>query len=188
MKGDLETRVFGVHSLERRVEGKAGRLVGYAARFNEPAVIAGRWREQVAPGTFARAIARDDVHALIEHDFGKIIGRNRSGTLRLQEDENGLRVEVDLPDTQLGRDLAVEIERGDRDQMSFGFLATRDAWDYETEPLPTRTIQEVELFDVSVVGRGAYDTTSVALRSLDRHQRAAIREKMLSAIESRIKR
>jgi uncharacterized protein len=173
MSSNRETRAFGF-DVERRnaKRGSIGTLRGTAAVFDSPTLIAGAFREQVAPGAFTKALARDDIHALIEHDMGKIIGRNRAGTLRLWEDDHGLRVEIDLPDTQTGRDLMTEIERGDRDQMSFGFRAIRDDWDHR-QKVPSRTLQEVELFDVSVVGRGAYDTTDVALRSLEQSRRAA---------------
>lgn len=184
---DKETRTFSAFTIERRAEGTAGVLRGYASVFNTPTDIGGMFREQVAPGAFTRAIARDDVHALVEHDYGKIVGRNRSGTLRMREDDKGLLVEITLPNTALGRDLATEIERGDRDQMSFGFRAIKDTWDHDQKPA-LRTLQEVELFDVSIVGRGAYDTTSVALRSLASGRAAALREKMQAGIEARSKR
>jgi phage head maturation protease len=66
------------------------------------------------------------------------------------------------------RDLMVSIERGDIDQMSFGFRVAKggDEWLY-TDDAVTRTITKVEeLFDVSVVTYPAYPDTDVAVRSL----------------------
>jgi HK97 family phage prohead protease len=48
-----------------------------------------------------------------------VLGRNKSGTLRLSEDNIGLHYQVDLPDTTYARDLAISMERGDVSQSSF---------------------------------------------------------------------
>ena len=82
-----------------RVEGTAPKIGGYAAVFNREAVIAGMFREQIAPGAFTDAIGRDDVRALFNHDANFVLGRTVSGTLRLSEDETGLRYDVTPPST-----------------------------------------------------------------------------------------
>lgn len=158
--------------IEWRAEEK--KIVGYAAVFNSPTDIGGMFREQIKPGAFRDAIERDDVRALIDHDSTLVLGRNKAGTLRLEEDEKGLRIEIDPPDTQYARDLMVSMERGDISQMSFGFIARKQEWDDSDEP-PLRTVEDVELFDVSVVTYPAYPETSAALRSLEaiREQRSA---------------
>jgi phage head maturation protease len=50
--------------------------------------------------------------------------------------------------------------------MSFGFSVTKETWD-ETSSLPLRTIQAVDLIEVSAVARPAYPDTSIAMRSLE---------------------
>jgi uncharacterized protein len=158
-------------SLEKRARplekrGKGGKKIGgYAAVFNSETDIGGYFREIIAPGAFSEAV-KQDVRALLDHDSGRVIGRTSAGTLRLTEDENGLAVEIDLPDTSDGRDAAVLIERGDLTGMSFGFIVTHDEWD-ETGDTPVRTIRKVDLREVSVVAFPAYDDTSIAMRSLD---------------------
>ena len=139
---------------------------GYAALFNTKADIGGYFTETIAPGAFSETIKSSDVRALIDHDSGRVIGRSTAGTLRLQEDDKGLAVEIDLPDTSDGRDLAVQLDRGDISGMSFGFRVTHDEWD-ETGDIPARTIHKVELYEVSAVAFPAYDDTTIALRSLD---------------------
>lgn len=161
----LETRTL-TRPVEVRAAGDSGRTIaGYAAVFGSTADIGDSFREIIAPGAFSGAVS-GDVRALIDHDSGRIIGRTTAGTLRLREDDMGLAVEIDLPDTTDGRDLAVLIERGDVSGMSFGFVVTKQMWD-ETGDVPTRTIQAVDLREVSVVAFPAYDDTSIALRSLD---------------------
>lgn len=142
---------------------------GYAALFNSRTQIGDWFEEVISPGAFAEAIT-GDIRALIDHDTGRVIGRSSAGTLRLSEDDRGLFVEIDLPDTTDGRDLAVQLERGDITGMSFGFRVTKEEWD-ETGAMPVRTIKVVELFEVSAVAFPAYADTSIALRSLERVKR-----------------
>lgn len=163
LKRDPETRSLS-QPVERRGEGRT--IAGYAAVFGATADIGGFFREVIAPGAFGNTLRTADVRAYFDHDRGRVLGRSKSGTLRLREDEKGLAVEIDLPDTSDGRDVETLLERGDVDGMSFGFVVLHDEWD-ETVTPPTRTIHEVELREVSVVSEPAYGDTSVALRSLD---------------------
>ena len=160
----LETRTL-TRPVEVRAAGDSGRTIaGYAAVFNSTADIGDSFREIIAPGAFAGSLG-GDVMALIGHDRNRVLGRTTAGTLRLREDDTGLAVEIDLPDTTDGRDLAVLIERGDVSGMSFGFVVTKQSWD-ETGPVPTRTIQAVNLREVTVTAFPAYDDTSIAMRCL----------------------
>ncbi|MCK1541437.1 HK97 family phage prohead protease [Bradyrhizobium sp. 179] len=152
---------------EVRASDAGGKVAkGYAALFNNRTDIGDFFTETIAPGAFAETLKKSDIRALIDHDSGRVIGRSSAGTLRLKEDEKGLAVEIDLPDTTDGRDLAVQLERGDISGMSFGFRVTHDEWD-ESGKVPARTIHKVELFEVSAVAFPAYDDTTIALRSLD---------------------
>lgn len=156
-----ERRRLGDVVEARAAEGGSGRtIVGYAAVFNSTTDI-GFFRERIAPGAFSAAIARDDVRALVNHSDSRVLGRNKSGTLRLFEDERGLRYEIDAPDTQEARDLLVLMDRGDINQSSFAFVATSETWD-ETGDKPLRTVNEVRLYDVSVVTYPAYEDTEAA--------------------------
>lgn len=151
---------------EVRAADKGKVAAGYAALFNSRTNIGGYFEETIAPGAFTDTLRSADVLALIAHDSGRVIGRSSSGTLRLQEDAKGLFVEIDLPDTTDGRDLAVQLERGDISGMSFGFRVTHDEWD-ESGSIPKRTVHKVELYEVSAVASPAYPDTTLALRSLD---------------------
>lgn len=150
---------------EIRASDKGKTARGYAALFNSRTDIGG-FDEVIAPGAFAETLKTSDVRALVDHDSGRVIGRSGAGTLRLSEDEKGLFVEIDLPDTTDGRDLAALLERGDISGMSFGFRVTKDEWD-EAAGKPSRTIRSVDLFEVSAVAFPAYPDTSIALRSLE---------------------
>lgn len=169
----LERRAL-VATPELRASETGKTIAGYAALFNDETDIGGMFREQIAPGAFKDTLD-GDIRALVDHDTGRVIGRTKAGTLRIKEDDKGLAVEIDLPDTTDGRDLAVSLERGDISGMSFGFRVTHDEWDESSNP-PTRTIHKVDLFEVSAVAFPAYDNTELALRSLDEARKAAEKE------------
>lgn len=139
---------------------------GYAAIFDVDTDICGCWIETIAPGAFSTTLRSADVLALYSHRTDRVLGRTSSGTLRLTEDTRGLAVEIDLPDTTDGRDLAVLIERGDVKGMSFGFVTRKQTWDETVEP-PRRTVEEVELIEVTITAFPQYPETEIGMRSLE---------------------
>lgn len=147
---------------QQRAEGD-NRVGGYAVVWGDRADIGGWWTEEFKPGAFADSI-KGDVRALFDHDTGRVLGRTASGTLRLAEDQRGVGFEIDLPDTQDGRDVNTLIGRGDLSGVSFGFRALIEEWDETVDP-PHRTISKAEMFELSVVAFPAYDATEVAQRS-----------------------
>jgi HK97 family phage prohead protease len=162
---DIELRTFDV--IELRIdqgENQKPVIKGYAAVFNQLSEDLGGFREQVAPGAFKDTIARDDIRALFNHDPNYVLGRTKNRTLRLIEDEKGLAIEIDPPDTQWSRDLQESIRRGDITQMSFGFRAVKDEWSQADKKMPIRTLIENWLRDVSPVTFPAYPQTSVKVR------------------------
>ncbi|HWM82953.1 MAG TPA: HK97 family phage prohead protease [Pseudolabrys sp.] len=187
----MTTKPDGVElrSLVRPVEFRANEngpatVVGYAAIFGEVADIGGYFQEVVSRGAFTRTLRTADVRAYFDHDRGRVLGRTSSGTLRLGEDDKGLRVEIDLPDTSDGRDVTTLIERGDISGMSIGVVVSRQEWDETADPTK-RTILEVDLYEVSIVSEPAYEGTSIALRSLE-NARKERRQQNFSAAAKRI--
>ena len=151
-------------AIERRgVSGltASGRtLTGYCAVFNAETRIGG-FTESIAPGAFKDTLASgQDVLALLDHKPDALLGRTKSGTLTLAEDSKGLRFDLKLPDTQHGRDLVTLAERGDLGGMSFGFVATDEAWNGDK-----RELRAVDLREISVVQSWpAYSQTEISLR------------------------
>ncbi len=82
--------------------------------------------------------------------------------MKLEEDSIGLRFELTPPDTTLGRDLLVSVERGDISGMSFGFYAKAEAWDFESEPC-LRTVNNAELVEITVTSLPAYPESNVQI-------------------------
>jgi len=163
-----ERRVLPAVDVELRVEDDGGqKIVGYAAKYNKNSVDLGGFIEQIKPGAFDNAIMASDVRALKNHDANLILGRTPR-TLRLSSNAVGLRFEVDVPDTTVGRDTVEEIRRGDLTGCSFAFTVTEDTWRENDDGTYSRDINEVkELFDVGPVTYPAYPDTSVAARSLE---------------------
>jgi HK97 family phage prohead protease len=157
---------------------------GYAAVFNsdsEPLPFV----ERIAPGAFRRSLkSKNNIRMYLNHDSSMLLATTRAKTLRLMEDERGLKVEADLPDTTVGRDLSTLIQRGDVDSMSFGFSVPPkgDSW---SDDGMVRELKEVRLYEVSVVtGFPAYQATSASVRSLDQlaERTAADVDKLADAI------
>lgn len=180
-----EMRTFNITSLSKRdgTNEQPPMISGYASVFNSKTSIGDYFEEVIAPGAFARSLAENDVRALFNHNWDKVLGRTKSGTLRLMEDERGLKFEVELPNTTAARDLVESMERKDIDQCSFGFIATEEDWNYSVEPA-LRTVIEADLFEISVVSIPAYDDTEAALvRSKEIDRSVEKRIKILNQIK-----
>lgn len=173
MTENFERRVAGQIGVEQRADGQGRMLVGHAAVFNSLSGDLGGFREIVAPGAFSHPLQNGaDVRALWNHDASQVLGRTRAGTLRLSEDGEGLRAEIDVPDTQAGRDAVTSVERGDVSQMSFAFRVRPggQSFDENDEGQVVRTLSDVDLFDVSPVTFPAYEATKVDARALRQWQ------------------
>lgn len=180
-----EMRTFDITNIQKRDgENQSLRVSGYAAVFNTKTSIGDYFEEVINPGAFSRTLSENgDVRALFNHNWDKVLGRTKSGTLILSEDDRGLKFEIELPNNSLGRDLAESMARGDINQCSFGFFATDEEWNYNIEPA-SRTIKEVELFEISIVSIPAYDDTEVALvRSKEIDKDAEKRLKIIKQIK-----
>lgn len=151
--------------LEIRAEGDGMTFQGYAAVFNSDSEDLGGFRERIQPGAFTRTLKRDrNIRMFLNHNTDTLLATTGAGTLRLSEDEKGLAVSADLPDTTAGRDLATLLRRGDVNSMSFGFQVVKDEWAQDDTQ---RTLREVRLFEVSpITGWPAYPATTAAVRSL----------------------
>jgi len=144
--------------------GGRAKIAGHAAVFNSLSEELWGFREQIAPGAFGLALGKSDIRALLNHDPNFVLGRTKNGTLRVQEDETGLAVEIDPPETAWADDLLVSIGRGDISQMSFAFRVGEESWE-TVDGIDIRTILSFdEIFDVSPVTYPAYPDTDVSLR------------------------
>jgi len=155
-------------ALEFRATGN--RIGGYAAVFDKPSGDLGGFKEKIAQGAFTRTLAeKPDVVGLYDHDARAVLGRTTSGTLQLEQDERGLKFELDVANTTTGRDVLEMVKRGDVTGASFAFSARSETWEDSSAELPLRILQDVDLFDITITPMPAYGDTQVALRTLQRH-------------------
>lgn len=159
-----ERRAFEISEL-RMDENEQGHSIisGYAAVFNQRSIDLGGFVEEIASGAFINL--DDDIRALWNHNADAPLGRTTAGTLRVWQDDVGLRFELQPPDTQAGRDLVTSMRRGDINQMSFGFRTERDNWE-TTASGELRTLLAVRLREVSPVTFPAYPQTTAQVRSM----------------------
>jgi HK97 family phage prohead protease len=157
-----EKRTIAYSNLEMRAEGDGNTLVGYASVFDSPSEPM-PFVEYVRRGAFSKTINDGaDVRLLVDHE-GVPLARTKSGTLVLEEDERGLRVEADLdPSNPDAAKIISAMKRGDLSQMSFAFRTIKDSYNADRS---VRELKEVQLFDVSVVTFPAYEETVAELRS-----------------------
>ncbi len=162
----MTTPELQIRRAEIRLEnrGSARRLVGYAARYGVVADL-GPFRERIAAGAFSESLAETtgeggDILALLDHDPSRVLGRTRSKTLALDDDEKGLAFEIAVPDTSAGRDALALAERGDLGGASIGFFVEQEARDGDV-----RVVKRAKLLEISVVSAWpAYAETSVEAR------------------------
>ena len=169
MEEKVETRRITSNDFELRADpqGNGMSFTGYAAVFNSPSEPL-PFIERIAPGAFARSLkSKNNVRMYMNHDSSMLLATTRAKTLRLSEDSKGLLVDASLPDTTIGRDLSVLMQRGDVNSMSFGFTVPSggDMWSDDGQ---SRELRQIKLFEVSVVtGFPAYPATTATVRSLD---------------------
>ena len=179
--GSRETRrLSSPIELREMEEGAKGQTVfGYAAKFRNLSQNLGsesyQFFEIIEHGAFDDVL-NDDVRALFNHESELILARSKAGqgTLKIGVDETGLWYQFEAPDTTVGRDLLVSLQRGDIDQSSFSFSVSEDgqSWveskDGDGPTVLTRTITKVSrLYDVSPVTYPAYEDTEVDCRSIE---------------------
>lgn len=162
----MERRVAAT-GLEVRDSDSSLTLTGYASTYNEPYSMGG-YTETVAPDAFKRTLGKNpDVRLLINHD-DLPLARTTSGTLELDSDSRGLRVQASLDpsDPDVAR-LAPKLRRGDVNQMSFGFRVMGDDGDDWSRDFSQRTLRALDLNDgdVSVVTYPANPGTTAGIRA-----------------------
>jgi hypothetical protein len=158
---DLETRQASIGT----VEGKT--ITGYAALYNswsQPLMGAkGNFTERIAPGAFDGSIAAG-ASLWFMHDSKQILANTKSGTLTLESDAQGLKYTATLGDSQRDAGVLDLVKRGVVSEMSFGFHVPPggDSWAGDK-----RTLNSVNLREISIVEQGAYKGPTAQVRHLE---------------------
>jgi HK97 family phage prohead protease len=125
------------------------------------------FKEIIKPGAFANSLGEGrSIKAFWNHNTDFPIASTDSGTLKLLEDEQGLRFEMTPIETSIGKDVIESVRKGVCKAVSFGFKKIKDSWDFSDPHLAIRTLEEVKLYEISPVPAGQYNSTSISVRSL----------------------
>lgn len=124
----------------------------------------GQFIERICKGAFDNAIKRnDDIHILLNHDWGRDLGSTKQGNLELAEDNIGLKARAIITDA----DVIESARNGDLVGWSFGFQ-DRDVEQKTIDGMPTRAVKDLDLFEVSILDRThtpAYEGTLITARN-----------------------
>ena len=180
---------FAASGLQVReaAEGEESRtLVGYALKFGTRSVNLTPWSswrevyEILEPGCISmEMLNRQDVVFTAFHNPEKVLGRctNGKGTLRMSIDSVGLRIECEMPHTELGNEMLELVKRGDLFGMSFAYVTDEDdsenavsyarEADKDGKEVWLRHVKRIDkMFDVTVGGHPAYEETELSQREL----------------------
>ena len=167
--------------------GKELIIRGYAIVFNDKTKIYdpyyGEYVEEILPTALA-GTDLSEVYLFFNHNSENVLGKSGIN-LRLETDEKGLFFEVNLPNTQLARDVYNLVEAKIIDGMSFGFCSS----DYVDPVSNTRVIEHIDLLgEISIVTFPAYKDTAVIVKSerektSKENEKKQQREKALKSIK-----
>ena len=179
----LEIRtIFPLEDFELRQRG-GGLVLSGRFPYRSRAVVRDRGRvrkEEFRQRAFAFAVEEPEreIHLLSGHSFDRPLASKRRGTLRLEDRDDGLRFEADLPEEAAQpswmRDTVLALEAGLVGGISPGFSvppvsAVPNAEELIPEPgnpgVQIRVIRQAVLHELSLVTRPAYPETDVDLRA-----------------------
>ena len=188
--GEYEKRILTVNSIRTSMDEGEMRISGYAikwAKWSVPLREKGSsFRERFMKGAFVKTIEQDDQFMFYAHDNRNVLARRSNGTLKLFEDDIGLKFYATFPNTTLGRDTYELVRRKDVSGISIGFRDAKDVWEgdrYTTTK--ERTVTKAILNEISIVTYPAYPSTEVGADNsidsdIDKEQK---KSKLLSDLE-----
>lgn len=123
----------------------------------------GKFIEHIVPGAFKKALEQaEDVKLLFNHSEHRQLGSIKQGNLSLKEDVIGLRAKCTVNDAEI-------IDKAKKNELrgwSFGFRVLKDEWNDGEDGIQRRSIQELQLNEVSILDRTpAYYATSIEERA-----------------------
>lgn len=127
-----------------------------------------KFREKVKKGVFSDALKEANrVDFLAEHDKNQLLSSTENDSLKLWEDDIGLKMEATIAPTSYGRDTYALIKSNLKNYMSFGFKVLEDSWDIGQDGIYERTIEKIVLREVSTVRNPAYAASMIEARGID---------------------
>ena len=136
-------------------------------------IIYDEWQE-IWPGCMERiskgAVKKGaEVKSFFNHEPSQVLSTTSSNPpLKLKNTDKGLEYVSPIPPTSYGKDLEINLERGNVKGSSFAFSVPKDgvkAW--EEKGIYYRDITKLNLFEIGPVTDPAYISTSANLRSAE---------------------
>ena len=143
-------------------------LVNETEKWSHVLGVRKKFRERICRGAFAKAIdANPRIDFLCEHDANKLLATTENNSLQLWEDEQGLKMRAIICPTSYGKDIYELMKSNIVNHMSFGFRVLSDKWKKLSNGIHERTVEELELLEVSVVRNPAYPQSAIAARGME---------------------
>lgn len=166
-------------SLLTRAKASGNTISGYAIVFyraGDPGTEYELWPasgttrgavERIMPGALDRSLAEVDCRCFWSHDSSQVLGRESSGTLKLELDSVGLKYTVVVGSAPAAQNALEAVRRGDVDGSSFGFQIYKggERWIMPDSGPEVRELTEIAVYEVSPVALPAYTGTSAVVRS-----------------------
>ena len=186
---ELVLRSVPLGSVEtREAEGKK-HITGIIP-FDSLSEDLGGFREVIRKSAFTKTLKEGDARCLWAHNTQYVLGRRSADTLTLEEREDGLHFDCELPSSSWAQDVFETVSRRDAPGVSFGFYVIKDRWTRsanEKEP-DLRELLEVRLLEVSVgVAFPAYPESGSDASTRALLEDAGISIEKLAAVLSRAK-
>jgi HK97 family phage prohead protease len=162
---DGAERRFFSGAVELREAGEEKFFVGRGIVFNSSTDL-GPFTEEVSD-VAADGVMDNDVRGAFNHSSDIILGRTKSGTMRLLKTPQGVDYEIKFNPNDPDHVRVMEkIKRGDVTGSSFAFRIKTNVWT-KRDGKPHRQITALEeMLDIGPVTYPAYRDTTVAARSL----------------------
>lgn len=187
-KRELRTLRASITDYTTRDEGDAQYIEGYFTDYEGVYEIAPGMSESIAPGAFD-GFEQRDIRALTNHDTTLVLGRNTAGTLELRDDEHGLWGSIRVnPNDQDAVNTYERVKRGDVTQCSIGFDIVKESTETKDDGSIHWTIEDADLWEVSVCTFPAYESTNIEARERDaetikKRELEAWRQSMLARVK-----
>lgn len=180
-KNNEEQRVLELRSENFEFNDSDLTVSGYVNKAGDISKVIGKpdnngqlqfFYETIDPQAFINSINnRPDgrpIDLYADHDPQKLLATTDNGSLELSVDDVGLHMRASIVNTNDGRDAYELIKSGVMGKMSFGFSVRHATMDYSyasAHKYPLRTVDSLDLMEVSAVRFPAYLDTNIEARN-----------------------
>jgi HK97 family phage prohead protease len=162
----IEKKLLNADSIELKFDSDKGTFEGYASVFNG----VDSYGDTIIPGAYTKTLKkRDRTVKMRWNHFGPVIGK----WTEMRQDERGLYVKGELtPGHSVAQDVLASLKHGAIDGLSIGFYPAK----YKEDEEGKRTLQEIELVEISVVEEPADNAARITAVKADIEEVQTLKE------------